>query len=85
MSLLTGVLDAFHDGVRSPEDVARRTGIRRDLVEAAIDHLVETGKLVAEPLASGCPPDVCGGCALATRGCRYRRPASRARTLKMAR
>ncbi|MDR0959335.1 MAG: FeoC-like transcriptional regulator [Propionibacteriaceae bacterium] len=50
---------------RSVEALAERTGLSRDVVSAALDHLVATGRLTAETLASGCPSGACGSCAIA--------------------
>lgn len=66
---LSQVLDAFAGPARSVAEIQRATGLSDDLVEAAIDHLTRTGRLRAVPLASGCPADACGGCALVARGC----------------
>jgi hypothetical protein len=67
---LAQVLDAFtRPGVRSVAQISRVTGLDADVVEAAVDHLIRAERLVAEPLASGCPGGACGGCALWERGC----------------
>ncbi len=60
---LRAVLAAFEAGATSTADVAERTGLTRDVVEAAIDHLVRMGRLSAQELSSGCPSGGCGGCA----------------------
>jgi hypothetical protein len=62
-SPLRSVLTAFTDGARSRTDVCARTGLHRDVVDAAIDHLVRIGRLAAEKLAVGCPDGGCGSCA----------------------
>jgi hypothetical protein len=53
---------------RSVRDLAAVTGLRRDIVEAALDHLVATGRLQSAALQSGCPADACQTCAV-RRGC----------------
>ncbi|MGN6330080.1 MAG: FeoC-like transcriptional regulator [Motilibacteraceae bacterium] len=63
---LRAVLDAFDAGAASLADVAHRTGLDRDVVDAAVDHLVRLGRLSAQQLAVGCPPSGCGGCASGT-------------------
>ena len=68
---VTAVLDAVSDGAGSLTEVRRRTGLRADVVRAAADHLVRTGRLQECALGVGCPPDACGGCALT--GCGKRR------------
>ncbi|MGN6245719.1 MAG: FeoC-like transcriptional regulator [Motilibacteraceae bacterium] len=60
---LRAVLDAFDAGAASLAEVSRRTGLDRDVVDAAVDHLVRLGRLSAQQLAVGCPPSGCGGCA----------------------
>ena len=57
------MLDAFDAGAHSRADVARRTGLRADVVDAAVDHLVRMGRLEAAELTSGCPDGGCGVCA----------------------
>ncbi len=60
---LTQVLDAFGAGVSSLSEVAARTGLGRDVVQASVDHLVRLGRLDARELAVGCPAGGCGTCA----------------------
>ena len=60
---LRSVLTAFTDGARSRADVSRLTGLRPDVVDAAVDHLVRLGRLEATELSTGCPGGGCGGCA----------------------
>lgn len=61
---VTAVLDALTDGAGSLGEVRRRTGLRAEVVRAAADHLVRAGLVQQCPLAVGCPPEGCGGCAL---------------------
>jgi hypothetical protein len=65
---LTAVLAAIELGSASLAEVARATGLRHDVVEAAVDRLVWMGRLTTEELSFGCPPSGCGGCASATAG-----------------
>ncbi|HET9657154.1 MAG TPA: helix-turn-helix domain-containing protein [Kineosporiaceae bacterium] len=60
---LRAVLAAFEAGAGSPAEIAARTGLDRAVVSAAVDHLVRTGRVRAERLASGCPEGGCHGCA----------------------
>jgi FeoC like transcriptional regulator len=62
-SPLRSVLTAFEDGARSRADVCTATGLRRDVVDAAIEHLLRMGRLDARELAVGCPSGGCGSCA----------------------
>jgi hypothetical protein len=62
-SPLRSVLTAFQDGARSRAEVAATTGLRRDVVDAAIEHLLRMGRLDAKELAVGCPDGGCGTCA----------------------
>jgi hypothetical protein len=79
---LRSVLAAFGSGARSRHDLCRATGLRDDLVDAAIDHLVRMGKLEARELSSGCPGGGCGSCASGvdgTAGCGAPGPSARRR------
>lgn len=60
---LRAVLDAFVAGARSRHEVCERTGLTRDLVDAAVEHLIRMGRLEARELAVGCPDGGCGSCA----------------------
>jgi hypothetical protein len=62
-SPLRSVLDAFEAGARSRAEVGTRTGLRRDVVDAAIEHLLRIGRLDARELTGGCPEGGCGSCA----------------------
>jgi hypothetical protein len=62
-SPLRSVLTAFQDGARSRTDVCTHTGLQRDVVDAAIEHLLRMGRLDARELTSGCPSGGCGSCA----------------------
>ena len=62
-SPLRSVLDAVGDGARSRHEIAARTGLRRDAVDAALDHLTRLGRLQATEMSSGCPGGGCGSCA----------------------
>lgn len=65
---LQSVLAAFTDGARSKGDLARMTGLRPDVVDAAVAHLVRMGRLAATELTTGCPTGGCGTCASGVEG-----------------
>jgi FeoC like transcriptional regulator len=62
-SPLRATLAALDAGASSRADIARRTGLRADVVDAALDHLVRLGRVEARELAIGCPSGGCGSCA----------------------
>lgn len=63
---LSAVLAALDEGAGSLDEVARRTGLSRDVVSAGVDHLVRLGRLETRELGSGCPTGGCGSCASGT-------------------
>jgi hypothetical protein len=63
MSPLRSVLEAFSGGAGSRVEIAARTGLRPDVVDAAIEHLVRIGRMEAKELSTGCPAGGCGSCA----------------------
>jgi hypothetical protein len=65
---LQAVLDAFTAGAASLDEVSRVTGLPRDLVDAAVDHLVRMGRVSAQELTVGCPDGGCGSCASGSGG-----------------
>jgi hypothetical protein len=67
-SPLRSVLTAFETGARSRAEVCDRTGLRRDVVDAAIEHLLRMGRLDARELTTGCPDGGCGSCASGSGG-----------------
>jgi hypothetical protein len=78
-SPLRSVLSAFEGGARSRTEVCHRTGLRRDVVDAAIEHLLRMGRLDARELTVGCPDGGCGSCASGhgdTPGCGAGGPSS---------
>ncbi|WP_052462602.1 FeoC-like transcriptional regulator [Nigerium massiliense] len=60
------VLDAFEAGVSSKAEIAQRTGLSADVVDASVDHLVRMGRIEARELAMGCPGGGCSSCASGT-------------------
>ena len=67
-SPLRAVLDAFSGRASTLDDVATMTGLPRDVVDAAVEHLVRVGRLSASTLTMGCPSGGCGSCASGTSG-----------------
>lgn len=61
LSIVLAQVDA---GISSVAEMSRRTGVAPDLLRAAMDHLVRTGRITTRSLALGCPPQGCGGCAV---------------------
>jgi hypothetical protein len=59
---LEACLAAVDDGATTAAEVARRTGLDRDVAEAAMEYLRRLGRVRALPLVSGCPAGGCGGC-----------------------
>lgn len=56
------VLDAIGAGVGSRGDVARHTGLTPDTVDAAVDHLMATGRLTSTVLGGACASGGCSAC-----------------------
>lgn len=65
---LRAVLDAFAAGAHTRAELARATGLRPDVVDAALDHLVRMGRVQAKELSTGCPTGGCGSCASGNAG-----------------
>lgn len=63
---LSQVLGAFADGATSLDEVSASTGLDRDVVSTAVDHLRRMGRIDAKELAMGCPGGGCGSCASGT-------------------
>jgi hypothetical protein len=60
---LAAVLDEVGLGTGSIAQMSRHTGYPAEILRAAVDHLVLTGKLEAETVPFGCPPAGCSSCA----------------------
>ena len=97
VSPLRAVLDCFEAGCGTVPEISLRTGLPRDVVDAAVEQLVRSGRVLARELQLGCPTGGCGSCALAvegepgcgatapsTPGVRGRRPALVTLTLRRA-
>lgn len=59
---LRAVLDAFGREATSLADVQAATGLRADVLEAAVEQLVRLGRLDREQVGAGCTTGGCGGC-----------------------
>jgi hypothetical protein len=65
--MLTRLLALIAEGgLQTPDDLASRLGVSREMVEAMLADLQRRGLLAASP--STCD-DRCGGCPLAGHGC----------------
>lgn len=80
---LRAVLDAFEAGATSLAEVVEHTGLDAGVVNAAVDHLVRSGRLDAKELSMGCPGGGCGTCASGrsdgTAGCGAAGPSAQRR------
>ena len=56
------VLGEIAAGTPTLAEIARRTGLRDDVVHAAIAHLVRAGRITSTELSLGCPTGGCGAC-----------------------
>jgi hypothetical protein len=65
---LRTVLDELTAGTPTLDEISRRTGLDRDVVHAAVDHLVRLGRVTSSTLSSACPDGGCGTCS-ASDGC----------------
>jgi hypothetical protein len=65
---LRAVLSALEDGAPSLQDVCVRTRLDREVVDAAVEHLIRMGRVSAHQLAIGCPGGGCGSCASGVEG-----------------
>ncbi len=67
---LGDVLREFTRGAATTDEIARTTGLDRELVAVALDQLVALGLVIRESMSSGCPAGGCGGCPAPTgHGC----------------
>lgn len=60
---LADVLREFSRGAATTDEIARATGMDRELVAVALDQLVSLGLVTRDSMSSGCPDSGCGGCA----------------------
>lgn len=63
---LSLVLAEIEAGTATVNQVARNAGLDEQLVRAAVEHLVRTGRVESRELSMGCPASGCGGCASAS-------------------
>jgi hypothetical protein len=64
---LTSVLAAVAAGIPSISALIEATGLPRDVVEAAVDHLSRTDRLATLDLSASCEQAACNRCPLAER------------------
>ena len=80
---LNAVLQAFTEGASSLDEIALRTSLARDVVQASVEHLTRMGRIEAKELSMGCPSGGCGGCASGhsdgTAGCGAPEPSAERR------
>jgi len=76
--MLSAVRDEIAAGTVTVAAIARHLDAPEDVVRAAVWHLRRAGEVSAAALASGCPDDACGSCAV---GCGDRREPGKARRL----
>lgn len=56
------VIEAITAGAGSRREVTRHTGLSAATVDAAVDHLVHTGRLTVTTLGGSCGSGGCGTC-----------------------
>ncbi|MHB1008713.1 MAG: hypothetical protein ACYC1E_05575 [Propionibacteriaceae bacterium] len=56
------VLAEVSAGTPTVAEIIRRTGLSDDVVRAALDHLVLSGRITSTKLSLGCPTTGCGTC-----------------------
>ena len=61
-SPLRAVLAELDAGAPTLDEVARRTGLDRDVVAAAVEQLVRLRRVTASALSTSCPDGGCGPC-----------------------
>lgn len=59
---LQRVIDAIVAGASTRAEIAERSRLERHVVDAALDHLLRTGRLGAEEIGGACPDSGCGAC-----------------------
>jgi hypothetical protein len=70
VSPLRAVLAQLSAGAHTLDDVARRTGLDRGLVVAAVEQLVRLGRVDSSTLSTSCPDAGCGTCSASSCGSR---------------
>jgi O-acetyl-ADP-ribose deacetylase (regulator of RNase III) len=59
---LRAVLDAVRGGAGWPAAVEAATGLEKDVVRTALEHLQRMGRVDIETVSFGCPTGGCGTC-----------------------
>ena len=65
---LSLVLAEMERGTPTLAEVARNLHLDEQVVRAAVDHLVRSGRVTSQELSMGCPASGCGACASAVDG-----------------
>ncbi len=65
---LSRVLAEVAAGTPTLTQMARNLGLDEEVVRAAVEHLVRSGRIESRELSLGCPPSGCGSCAVASGG-----------------
>lgn len=63
---LRAVLNAIDDGALTAAEIHRRTSLPYETIRTALEQLERMGRLTAEQVEVGCPPQGCGTCAQST-------------------
>ena len=66
-SPLRAVLSAVSAGATTREELRRKVSYPDDVIDAALDHLIRTGRVATQPLTMGCVSTSCGGCPVAAK------------------
>lgn len=59
---LRRIVAAIEAGAASRAEVAARAGLDRQIVDAALEHLIRSGRLNSERIGVACPDTGCGRC-----------------------
>ena len=62
MDVSAKVRSAMREGASTRKDIAMRTGLSRDLVDAVLDVMVRTGDVDVHALKFECGASGCGSC-----------------------
>lgn len=66
MSSLSATASAIDRGATTRAEIARRTSLAADVVDAAVDHLLRIGRVATLSLKTSCPSGGCQGCGAPT-------------------
>ena len=63
MGIMEQVLAAFRAGATTRKEIAKATSLDADLVDAAVDMLLRTGRMDERVIKTACTSGGCRGCA----------------------